>query len=161
MVEFQEHLVAAIRISRVQDGCGGKLHQAGDTVVAQGKKITASLFKALKDQKIHEVEVAPNDLEGAHFAADVIDMETGEILAEANHKLSETHFSKFLDAGIEGIEIFFPERDEVGVVISETIRKDEKKSQNESLLEIYRKLRPGDPPTIDTATQLFQGMFFD
>jgi DNA-directed RNA polymerase subunit beta len=136
-------------------------NKAGETVVAQGKKITPSLFKALREQKITEVEVAPNDLEGAHFAADVIDMETGEILAEANQKVTETHFSKFLDAGIESIEIFFPERDEVGVVISETIRKDEKKSQADSLLEIYRKLRPGDPPTLDTATQLFQGMFFD
>jgi DNA-directed RNA polymerase subunit beta len=136
-------------------------NKAGEVVVAQGKKITSSLFKALKEHKITEVEVAPNDLEGAHFAADVIDMETGEILAEANQKITETHFSKFLDAGIEGIEVFFPERDEVGVVISETIRKDEKKSQAESLLEIYRKLRPGDPPTLDTATQLFQGMFFD
>jgi DNA-directed RNA polymerase subunit beta len=136
-------------------------NKAGETVVAQGKKITSSLFKALKDNKIQEVEVAPNDLEGAHFAADVIDMETGEILAEANHKLTETHYSKFMDAGIEALEIFFPERDEVGIVISETIRKDEKKSQAESLLEIYRKLRPGDPPTLDTATQLFQGMFFD
>ncbi|WP_031501026.1 DNA-directed RNA polymerase subunit beta [Bryobacter aggregatus] len=137
------------------------LNKAGETIVTQGKKITSSVFKLIKENKVTEVEVAPNDLEGAHFAADVIDMETGEILAEANHKLTETHFSKFLDASIESIEIFFPERDEVGVVISETIRKDEKKSQAESLLEIYRKLRPGDPPTLDTATQLFQGMFFD
>ncbi len=137
------------------------VNKAGEVVVAQGKKITSSVYKAIKDNKIQEVEVAPNDIEGAHFAADVIDMETGEILAEANHKVTETHFSKFMEAGIEHLEIFFPERDEVGVVISETIRKDEKKSQAESLLEIYRKLRPGDPPTLDTATQLFQGMFFD
>ena len=136
-------------------------NKAGEVVVAQGKKITSSLFKALKEQKISDVEVAPNDLEGASLAADVIDMETGEILAEANQKLTETHYSRFLDASIESFEIFFPERDEVGIVISETIRKDEKKSQAESLLEIYRKLRPGDPPTLDTATQLFQGMFFD
>ncbi len=133
----------------------------GDVVVPQGKKITSSVFKALRDSKITDVEVAPADLEGAHLAADVIDMETGEILAEANQKLLETHIAKFLEAGKEDFEIFFPERDEVGIVISETIRKDEKKSQNESLLEIYRKLRPGDPPTLDTASQLFNGMFFD
>jgi DNA-directed RNA polymerase subunit beta len=57
--------------------------------------------------------------------------------------------------------VFFPERDDVGNVISVTLRKDAVKSQNDALLEIYRKLRPGDPPTVDTATQLFQGMFFD
>ena len=66
-----------------------------------------------------------------------------------------------MEAGIEEFEIFFPERDEVGTVISATIKKDPVKTQNEALIEIYRKLRPGDPPTLDTATQLFQGMFFD
>ena len=57
--------------------------------------------------------------------------------------------------------MFFPELDDVGNVISVTLRKDGVKQQNDALLEIYRKLRPGDPPTVDTATQLFQGMFFD
>ena len=57
--------------------------------------------------------------------------------------------------------MFFPEFDDVGNVISTTLRKDGVKQQNDALLEIYRKLRPGDPPTVDTATQLFQGMFFD
>ena len=57
--------------------------------------------------------------------------------------------------------MFFPERDEVGTVISATMRKDPVKTEKDSLIEIYRKLRPGDPPTVDTATQLFQGMFFD
>ena len=66
-----------------------------------------------------------------------------------------------MDAGITSFEVFFPERDEVGNVISATLKKDPVKSQNEALIEIYRKLRPGDPPTLDTATQLFQGMFFD
>ena len=57
--------------------------------------------------------------------------------------------------------MFFPDRDDAGNVISVTLRKDPVKSQNDALLEIYRKLRPGDPPTLDTATSLFQGMFFD
>jgi DNA-directed RNA polymerase subunit beta len=66
-----------------------------------------------------------------------------------------------MENGITSFEVFFPERDEVGNVVSVTLRKDPVKSQNDALLEIYRKLRPGDPPTLDTATQLFQGMFFD
>ena len=66
-----------------------------------------------------------------------------------------------MDNGITSFEVFFPERDDVGNVVSVTLRKDPVKSQNDALLEIYRKLRPGDPPTLDTATQLFQGMFFD
>ena len=88
-------------------------------------------------------------------------METGEVLIEANHELTPTVISKVMDAGIKNFEIFYPDLDEVGNVLSATLRKDGVKQQNDALLEIYRKLRPGDPPTVDTATQLFQGMFFD
>ena len=95
------------------------------------------------------------------MVADVVDMSTGEVLIDANSELTTTALSKLIESGIEEFEIFFPERDDVGTVISATIRKDSVKTQNEALIEIYRKLRPGDPPTLDTATQLFQGMFFD
>jgi DNA-directed RNA polymerase subunit beta len=136
-------------------------NKKGETVVAQGKKITSSVFKDLQKQGIEEVEVAPNDLAGAYVAADVIDMSTGEVLVEANHEMTETQVGKLIEAGIPGVELFFPERDEAGNVISVTLRKDGVKTQRDALLEIYRKLRPGDPPTEDTATQLFHGMFFD
>ncbi len=135
--------------------------KGGEAVVPQGRKITASVFKELLKSKIEQVEVAANDLEGAFVASDVIDMETGEVMIEANHELTPVVIGKLMDAGIPSFEIFFPDRDDVGNVISTTLRKDAVKSQGDALLEIYRKLRPGDPPTLDTATQLFQGMFFD
>ena len=134
---------------------------AGETVVGQGKKVTSSLMKEILKHKIEQVEVAPNDLEGAFMASDVVDMETGEVLVDANAELSTTILNKLTNAGLESFDIFFPERDEVGTVISATLRKDPVKSEKDALIEIYRKLRPGDPPTVDTATQLFQGMFFD
>src|ERR1700677_4285994 len=130
-----------------------------DTVVPQGRKITKSLYEAILKAKIEQVEIDRTDLQGAYMAADVIDMSTGEVLVEANQEL--TNIEKVTDNGITAFEVFFPERDEVGNVVSVTLRKDPVKSQNDALLEIYRKLRPGDPPTLDTATQLFQGMFFD
>ena len=133
----------------------------GQTVVPQGRKITNSVFREIQKAKLEQVEVAVNDLEGAFVAADVIDMSTGEVLVEANHELTPTAISKIADAGLTSFEVFFPDRDDAGNVISATLRKDGVKSQNDALLEIYRKLRPGDPPTLDTATQLFQGMFFD
>jgi DNA-directed RNA polymerase subunit beta len=132
-----------------------------EQVVPQGRKITNSVYREIQKAKIEQVEVAANDLEGAYVAADVIDMSTGEVLVEANHELTSTTLGKLAEAGITNFEIFFPERDDAGNVISATLRKDAVKSQNDALLEIYRKLRPGDPPTLDTATQLFQGMFFD
>ncbi len=135
--------------------------KTGEAVVGQGKKITPTLYKEIQKYKIAQVEVAANDLEGAHIVADVVDMSTGEVLIDANSELTTTALAKLLESGINDFEIFFPERDDVGTVISATIRKDPVKAQNEGLIEIYRKLRPGDPPTLDTATQLFQGMFFD
>jgi DNA-directed RNA polymerase subunit beta len=152
---------------KVSDGLiGHKLSHAvstkgGETVVPQGRKITNSVFKELQKSKIEQVEVSANDLEGAYVAADVIDMETGEVLIEANHEITAVIISRLMDAGIKTFDVFFPELDDVGNVISMTLKKDGVKQQSEALLEIYRKLRPGDPPTVDTATQLFQGMFFD
>ncbi len=135
--------------------------KGGETIVGQGKKITSTLLKAIQQSKIQQVEIAPNDLEGAFIAADVVDMSTGEVLIDANSPLTTTGIQRLMESGIEEFEVFFPERDDVGTVISATLKKDSVKAQNEALIEIYRKLRPGDPPTLDTATQLFQGMFFD
>ncbi len=142
---------------------GMKLSKAigtkNETIVPQGRKITKSLYEAIQKAKIEQVEIDRTDLQGAFIASDVIDMTTGEVLVEANHEL--TNIEKLQQNGITSFEVFFPDRDDAGNVISVTLRKDPVKSQNDALLEIYRKLRPGDPPTLDTATQLFQGMFFD
>src|ERR1700728_2745565 len=136
-------------------------NKAGEAVVPQGRKITAGLMREIVKNKIASVEVAVNDLEGAFIAADVVDMSTGEVMIDANQELTPTVIGKLIEAGIESFDVFFPERDEVGTVISTTIKKDPVKTRKEALIEIYRKLRPGDPPTVDTATQLFDGMFFD
>src|SRR5579883_1280466 len=133
----------------------------GEVVVPQGKKITNSVYKNLLASKVTHVEVAPNDIEGAYAAADVVDMSTGEVMIEANQELTPTAIGKLVEGELPGFEVFFPERDEAGNVISVTLRKDPVKATSDALLEIYRKLRPGDPPTLDTATQLFHGMFFD
>jgi len=130
-----------------------------ETIVPQGRKITKSLYEAILKAKIDQVEIDRTDLQSAFIAADVVDMSTGEVLAEANQEL--VNLDRLMDNGITSFEVFFPERDDAGNVISVTLKKDPVKSQNDALLEIYRKLRPGDPPTLDTATQLFQGMFFD
>jgi DNA-directed RNA polymerase subunit beta len=135
--------------------------RSGETLVGAGKKITATVLKELQKAKVEQVEVSGNDLEGACVVADVVDMSTGEVLMEANQELTTPAISNLIEAGISSFEVFFPERDQVGNVITTTLRKDSVKTQNDALLEIYRKLRPGDPPTLDTATQLFQGMFFD
>jgi len=135
--------------------------RGGETIVPAGKKLTASLLREIQKARIEQVEVATADLEGAFVAADVVDMSTGEVLLDANQELTAAAVSRFIECEIPSFEVLFPERDDAGTVVTATLRKDPVKTQNDALLEIYRKLRPGDPPTLDTANQLFQGMFFD
>jgi DNA-directed RNA polymerase subunit beta len=136
-------------------------HRSHETIVATGKRVTASALKELQKSRISQVEVGQRDLEGACTADDIIDPSTGEILLEANNEITPSVLNSAIDAGIEEIHVFFPERDEIGPVVSHTLRRDPIKSVQEALIEMYRKLRPGDPPTLDTATALFTGMFFD
>jgi DNA-directed RNA polymerase subunit beta len=135
--------------------------KGGATIVPAGRKISAALFKEMQKAHISEVEVTPADLEGALCAADAVDTSTGEVLIEANNELTSNALNSILDSKVGEFEIFFPERDDVGVVISQTLKRDTLLSPQEALIELYRKMRPGDPPTLDTATALFNGMFFD
>ncbi len=137
------------------------VNKSGEEIAHSGRKITLSVLKEIQKARITEIEVDTTDLEGAFTATDVVDTKTGEVLLEANSEITADKISKFMDAGITELHVFFPERDDVGVVISQTLRRDSVKTPQEALIEIYRKLRPGDPPTLDTATSLFHGMFFD
>ncbi|MFI5105671.1 MAG: DNA-directed RNA polymerase subunit beta, partial [Terriglobales bacterium] len=135
--------------------------KSGHEIAHSGRKITPAILKEIQKAKISEIEIDVTDLEGAFTAADVVDVNTGDVLLEANNEITADKLSKIMDAGIEEIHAFFPERDDVGNIISATLRRDSVKTPQEALIEIYRKLRPGDPPTLDTATALFHGMFFD
>jgi DNA-directed RNA polymerase subunit beta len=135
--------------------------KSGHEIAHSGRKISPAILKEIQKAKITEIDVDPTDLEGAFTAADVVDTASGEVLLEANNEITAEKLSKFMDAGVAELQVFFPERDDVGNVISATLRRDSVKAPQEALIEIYRKLRPGDPPTLDTATALFHGMFFD
>jgi DNA-directed RNA polymerase subunit beta len=132
-----------------------------EVIVGAHKRITENLFKELIKAKISQVRAALQDLEGAYSVADVVNRQTGEVLLEANKPLTAELWQAFSEMGITEVDVFFPERDDIGLVLSRTLDKDAIRSSKEALIEIYRKLRPGDPPTLETATNLFRGMFFD
>ncbi len=132
-----------------------------EVLVHAGKKITASVYNHVKQAKVERFEVNSEDLEGAYSVGDVVDTNTGEVIVETNNELTPNIIRQIIDAGVPELPVFFPERDDIGVVLSQTLRKDTIKTTQEALIEIYRKLRPGDPPTLETATALFEGMFFD
>jgi DNA-directed RNA polymerase subunit beta len=135
--------------------------KSGEEIAHSGRKINAVTLKEIQKAKISEIEIDVSDLEGAWVASDVVDTTTGEVLLEANSELTPDKIAKILESGVVEINLFFPERDDVGTVICQTLKRDAVKTPQEALIEIYRKLRPGDPPTLDTATALFHGMFFD
>src|SRR6184192_4106317 len=132
-----------------------------EVLVHSGKKITTSVYNHIKQAKVERFEVNPEDLEGAFAVGDIVDTKTGEVIVETNNELTQNIIRSIIDAGVPELQVFFPERDDIGVVLSQTLRKDTIKTTQEALIEIYRKLRPGDPPTLETATALFEGMFFD
>ncbi len=135
--------------------------KSDEVIVGAHKRITENLFKELIKAKISQIRASLGDLEGAYSVADVVNRQTGEVLLEANKALTADLWQAFAEGGITEVDVFFPERDEIGVVLSRTLDKDAIRSSKEALIEIYRKLRPGDPPTLETATNLFRGMFFD
>jgi DNA-directed RNA polymerase subunit beta len=135
--------------------------KSDEVIVGAHKRITENLFKELIKAKISQIRAALVDLEGAYSVADVVNRQTGEVLLEANKPLTAELWQAFAEGGITEVDVFFPERDDIGLVLSRTLDKDSIRSSKEALIEIYRKLRPGDPPTLETATNLFRGMFFD
>jgi DNA-directed RNA polymerase subunit beta len=128
-----------------------------------GKKLTHAVFQEMQKLEVEEVEVGEADLEGAATVADIVDPKTGEVILEANEPLSPRVLSVVQDpeSQVGSFEIFFAERDEIGVMMSMTVKKDSIKSPEEALIEIYRRMRPGDPPTLDSSRNLFEGMFLN
>ncbi len=129
--------------------------------VQSGKKITKNAVEALRRANVPAVEISDAELEGAYAAADVVDPATGEVILEANEPLEPRVISMAQEKNVDRIDIFFPEKDEVGPIIGATLKKDPIHTHEEALIEIYRRLRPGDPPTLDSSRSLFENMFFN
>jgi DNA-directed RNA polymerase subunit beta len=134
-----------------------------EEILHAGKKITAAVIQQMKGLEVEDVEVTETDLEGAFTVTDIVDARTGEVILEANEALNPRVLSVILDpeAQVSQFEVFFPERDEIGPMMSATVKKDAIKTPEEALIEIYRRMRPGDPPTLDSSRSLFEGMFLN
>src|SRR6202000_2448639 len=135
--------------------------KTGEVLVGAHKKISDPLYKEMQKARVTQVEVGVADLEGAVTVSELVNRQTGEVLLEANKPLTAEMWASIGEAGITDVDVCFPDRDDVGIIVTRTLEKDTIRSPKEALIEIYRKLRPGDPPTLETATALFNGMFFD
>ncbi|MGH9687926.1 MAG: DNA-directed RNA polymerase subunit beta [Candidatus Acidiferrales bacterium] len=135
--------------------------KTGEALVGAHKRISEALYKELVKARVTQAEIGIADLEGAVTVGELVNRQTGEVLLEANKPLTAEIWTAIGEAGITEVDVCFPDRDEVGNIVTRTLDKDSIHSSKEALIEIYRKLRPGDPPTLETATALFNGMFFD
>ncbi|MGN6182275.1 MAG: DNA-directed RNA polymerase subunit beta [Thermoanaerobaculia bacterium] len=137
----------------------------------RGRRAVRTVFAGVKlDQKMADQLTKNNEasvrvdyagLDKAVFLGDVVDFNSGEVLFEAGENVPADWAEVVRGHGIEEFEVFFPEWDLVSDILLNTVRKDTSKSFEAAIIEIYRRMRPGDPPTLESAKALFEGMFFD
>jgi DNA-directed RNA polymerase subunit beta len=134
---------------------------SGEALVKAGRRITRAIVKKIKDLNITELEVLPEDMEGKVLAKPLIDESTGEIIADANAELTPALIRRAVEAGIQSFFMIFFDGLTVGPYLRNTLLVDKVTNKEESLVEIYKRLRPGEPPTLDAATTFFGRLFFD
>ena len=130
-------------------------------IVEEGRRITAKHVRDMQQSKVDRLIVPIEYLETKILAHDVIDTETGELLAAANDELTAELIESLIEKGIEHIRTLYVNELDRGPFISKTIRIDPSTTRLEALVEIYRMMRPGEPPTKDAAENLFQNLFFN
>ncbi|MGH8220958.1 MAG: DNA-directed RNA polymerase subunit beta, partial [Steroidobacteraceae bacterium] len=130
-------------------------------IVEEGRCITARHVRQLEDAGVTRLRVPREYVYGKILAHDVVNTETGEILAKANEVLTATSVEKLIEAGIAEVKTLYVNDLDRGPYISDTLRIDPTKTRLEALVEIYRMMRPGEPPTKDAAENLFNNLFFN
>ena len=131
------------------------------TIVSKGKRINALHIKQIKDTRNKYLKLAFEDLEEKILANDLIDKETGELLASANDTLDKELLETIIEKGIKEIETIYINDVDQGPYISNSLRIDPSSTAEEALIEIYRMMRPGEPPTKDASENLFNNLFFN
>jgi len=131
-----------------------------EVIVEAGKRITARHIKQLEKAGVKKLEVPREYLVEKRLAHDIADEETGELLASANDELTEELIDLLIEKGVKEIRTLFTNDLDAGPYISDTLRIDPSSNALEAMIEIYRMMRPGEPPTKDAAQNLFHNLFF-
>ena len=133
----------------------------GEVVVEAGRKLTQRSAKALADKGLKFLKAVDEDLIGQYIAEDLVNPQTGEIFAEAGEEITDKSLKVFDEAGIDELPLLDIDHVNVGPYMRNTLVVDKNSSREEALFDIYRVMRPGEPPTLDTAQNMFQSLFFD
>jgi len=155
-----------LRMGIVADRLRGEIAQFdiigkdGEVLVETGKRVSARHTRALDKAGVTELEVPKEYLLERVFARDYADPETGELIVEANSEVTAEVLQALLDSSIESFELLYINELDHGAYISDTLRIDSSRDRLDALVEIYRMMRPGEPPTKDAAEALFDNLFF-
>jgi DNA-directed RNA polymerase subunit beta len=135
--------------------------KSNDIIVKEGKKFTRPILRQMEAAKMKQVPVVWEDILGRVAAHDIIDPQTKEVLVECNQEITQEKLDLIRDKGIHQIDVLFIDESSVGPYLRNTLLQDRIKSPQDAILEIYRRLRPGDPPTVESATNFFNNLFFN
>ena len=158
-----EGLAKVIDFEQLQGQRAGKdvLDEAGGVIVKKNRKFTTKAIRRLKEAGISTLPVEPEEMVGRVVARDVIDDDTGEVVLSCNDELTEELIEDILERGILQMELLFYDNLSVGSYLRDTLVADKIDSQEEAVIEIYRRLRPGDPSTAKQAQTYFNNLFFN
>ena len=134
---------------------------SGEVVIEAGKKLTVRSARQLAERGLKALRAVDEDLFGQYIAEDLFNPETGEIYAEAGDELSAKSLAALTELGFDELPILDIDHINIGPYIRNTLAVDKNSSREDALFDIYRVMRPGEPPTIDTAEAMFHSLFFD
>ena len=132
-----------------------------EVVVESGKKLTVRSIRQLEERGVKSLLAADDDLFGQYIATDLYNPSTGEIFAEAGEEITAKSLQALIEAGFEELPLLDIDHINIGPYIRNTLAVDKNHSREEALFDIYRVMRPGEPPTLDTAEKMFESLFFD
>ncbi|MGA9541649.1 MAG: DNA-directed RNA polymerase subunit beta [Methyloceanibacter sp.] len=135
--------------------------KTGKVAIEAGRKITARLAKKLSEEGLKELLVKGEDLYGRYLAEDIVNLECGEIYGEAGEEIEEKLVETLRELKLKEIQLLDIDHVNVGAFIRNTLAVDKNSNTDEALLDVYRVMRPGEPPTPEAAQNLFNGIFFD
>jgi len=132
-----------------------------DLLVKEGRKFTRAALKQLEAAGIDQIPIALEEAVGRVAAHDVVYPATKEVLVECNQEISQELLNLLIDRGVSAVEVLFIDDSHIGPSLRNTLLQDKISSPEEAIIEIYRRLRPGDPPTLEAATLFFHNLFFN
>jgi DNA-directed RNA polymerase subunit beta len=132
-----------------------------EVLVKKNRKFTKGAIRKLQESGVDLLPIDMDELVGKVSAKDVIDESTGEVLLQCNEELTEAKLDELRDRGVERVEVLFIDNLNVGPYLRNTLLADKLQGPDEAVMEIYRRLRPGDQPALDSAQTLFHNLFFN